>query len=360
MNALSSALQSAGIRNTLNHKGIVLPFKPPIDKLAAAAIAEMYNPEAFASVEYWMRNDVPEGMLAHWAERRILTIDIGADKYHVAKVASATELIVKRYSIQLTDGGKKVLEMINRNNKTGNLKGNYMAIPHLLREMYELNDFEAHHLKVVAHAMYVVNTLIRAFDLKERRGFDDMPPQLAQMRENLKRCNDAPFTVGRLLRDMWQLGASEVDIVHHVAFWIDGFAQLVQERKRGEREFEQLEGAGLENFKAGKFTGIVLRTDDRFIAKAAAKAKEHDQEKYGVRVVVNSDGHISVITYGRNISAFAAELARIEPGRWYHQPKTGCVLNGSVQYKEVPPTALKPSQLIAMLEKHPPTHQGQQ
>lgn len=354
MNAMSQALKSAGVGHTLNHKGVVMPFKPPIDKIAAAAIAQMHNPGPFRSVEYWMQNDVPESMYAHWAAEGILTIDLGQDKYHVAKVGSATELIVKRYGLRLTDGGRKVLELINNNNRTGNLKGNYMAIAHILREMYELNDFEAHHLQVVTHVMYAVETFIRAFDKKERRPSDGMSPQLLQMQQNLKRCNDAPFTVGRLLRDMWDMGANEADIAHHVCFWIDGFAQLVQERKRGERDFEMLERKGLDTFQAGKFLGIVLRTNDRFLVRAAAKAQEHGQEKYGVRLIVNSDGHISVTTYGRNISAFAAQVKGLEPKEWYHQDKTGSIINGGPQYRGVQPTKLKPAQLVELLQKHPP------
>lgn len=331
--------------------GAVLPFKPQIDKVAALVFLVDSNKIDVSHVTYWKRDDCPPEQFAAWRDKGWHPIDIGDRKYHRAGVPSATEFVAKEFGIPLTSGRAKILELINENNKTGFLKGMPFSVAHLMREFYELDEWnEDFHLEIITRAADV----IQAFMVVENgeglgRSADDYASHdaLDDIVRQFKVCNYQPFTLGRYARDLFTIGVDYEEIVGRIEFWTTNRNRVREAQKKGQELFQNLNP--LDTFFVGsrnKKKGIVLRTDNRYIVRAAMKSEE-----YPIRIVVDSNGNTVISTTRISLAALAEELKSREPGLWYYQKETCALMNGGPQYKGMQPTKLRPSRLIALLQE---------
>jgi len=327
--------------------GVVMPYKPPIDKIVALMILQGRNDLPIETITYWKRNECAPEDFARWRDEHLYPLDAGDRKYHTARVGSACEFVVKEFGIALGDDGiGKVVEMINHNNKWGSLKKRPYAIAHMLREMYELSDVEAHHIEVISKTVEVVEAYVRVEDGEVHQSVEGLDEVLADLVEKFKGCDNAPLTLGRYLRDLWILGETPSDLRQKIAFWTDGADKLQKKYAEAKEAFEKLDLKSHE-FTAGGKRGVVIRTDDRFLAGAVIRSG-----RYAIRMIVGSAGNTVITTLGLDLSTMSKELAEKEPGRWYYQERQATLINGGPQYVGVRATSLSPVRLIGLLQKH--------
>jgi hypothetical protein len=326
--------------------GAAVPYKPPIDKIVAYYLLLAHNDLPFDSVVYWTRNECSEKQFAKWRDERICPIDIGDRKYHEAGVGSATEFVVTQFDIQLSPAQNRLVEMLNKNNATGNLKqGGWDAIAFLLRELYELTDDQQFHFKVMDKAAHVVMCFTQVEDGQIAQPLDGLEEALPDLVERFKKTVHMPLTLGRYVQDLWLLGNEPAQIREHVRFWTDGAAELQRKLAEGRKAFDELQPK--DEFFAKGNKGIVVKSDDRFIAKAAIKCGD-----YMIRIIRTAAGHVTISTNGLDLGKVAEELTRREPGRWYYQAKMGALINGGPQYIGVQPTNLQPRHFIGMIQQY--------
>ncbi len=329
-------------------KGAALPYKPPIDKILALTILNNINDTFLESIEYWKRNECAPEQFAHWRDAQIYPIDIGDRKYHAAGVASATEFLVKEFGLELTTGFAKLIEMIARNNINGYLKKMPFAIPAILRQMYELSNADSFHMLIIRNVMDVIEAHVSVADGKIARSEEGLNEALPELVEHFSICNYQPLTLGGYLRNLWLLGVETAVIVEKVAFWSNGKTESEARLAFGKEKFDALPVRDW--FKAGSFKGIVVKTDDRFLADAAIRSRE-----YQIRIIVGSDGHTVIssnASSGVRLGQIAEALAAQEPGRWYFQEQMGALINGGPQYVGVESTKLSSARIVGLLQKH--------
>jgi hypothetical protein len=340
--AMAAALNSAR-QTKLTFTGVVMPWKSPIDKIAALAMLLRHNNASLETLEYFTRNDISDREIAVWEGNKVYPIDIGRRKYSQANVGSATEWLAKQYSLELSHGERVLVNLINKNNKSGFLKNFKFAVPRLVRELYELDESESWALTVINAAVDVVNAFLNAWEMGSRN--DLMDADLQRLATKLSESAGEPLTLGRYLQDLWKLGESSEAIQQKIEFWRNGERRLQEERTRANAEFRAIENR--EEFDACNVRGIVLHTDDRFLADAATRTRD-----YGIRIFVQHDGHTVVSTNRFQLGALYDELQRRERGRWYYNREMGVLINGGPQYTGVVATDIQPLELIELLRKH--------
>ncbi len=335
------------------YRGVVMLNKPPIDKIAAMAVLERAQGSEVEVTALWDENSCPEEQMRKWESEGILPIDLGDDKYHVGinEVGSATEFVLRHIVGCETSAEGVLVEMLDKNNKTGYLKGPFMAIAWILRELYELDECDQR--EVIKLAAHVVRVFLEAEDgVGIDKNRDDAGlSKFEDLLEKTAKCNFSPLTPASYLKDLWRLGYAEEEIRERVIWWIDGWKKVKAKMAEADEEIEKLDLSKVENI-AG-MTVFFLETNNKFLSKLVAK-------KVDVLVVKNPTGHAAILAYRFDQTGLADELLRHEPGRWYYQETTGMLINGGVIYKGVQPTSLGAVDFIALLKKFPPRrcHQG--
>lgn len=332
-----------------NFRGVALPYKPPIDKIAAMVLLQRHNGAPLETVEYHKANECPDALFAFWKKEGIYPIDLGQMKYHKAGVGSATEFVANDLSVPLTNGEKRVVSLINQNNGDGSLKrGAKFSVVQIVRDLYELTNDQDYHLNAIAAAADVVDAFIRVEDDERVRDEEGIVSGLAGLYEELLPCQYRPMTLGRYMRDLWILGEDPKTIRRKLNFWLEEYRKVRIEYERGREAFASMKTR--QTFKVGTFDVLFLPTDDRFIANAAIMNRD-----YPIRIIRGSGGHTTISTMRLDMSAVATKLQEIEPGRWYHQTEMGTLINGGPQYVDTPPTALWANELVKLMRTYPPT-----
>lgn len=339
-------------------KGVVILNKPPIDKIAAAALVETTLGEEgeVATVYFWNHPACPDEQLAAWRAEGILPIDLGQEKYHHQGVGSATEYVARVLNINLGERPevRRLIKLINENNRTGKLKGSHMSIAWLVRELYEIADYgypEYTQEEVVARAKHVVHAFLVA---DKTAGGQTMPgkEEIQKLRAEFPElcgqtqiCNFAPFTVGRYLRDLWRSGQyTSSQITIWVRWWLNAWDRVRRIMDAAEAEARTVSRY---EFRAGGLRGRTINSDDKFVVRGASRLCD-------VLITRNSTGHVAILTRGLDVAELAGELEKREPELWHHGESAGQLVNGGLIYSGQPPTKLTLDELVKLVQTFPP------
>lgn len=337
--------------------GAMLPYKPPIDKVAAMLVIQTHAKEQqvqINDIKFFKANERSEELLRRFEAAGLYPIDIGARKYH-GQAGSATEYVVRDLNIPMTAGLATLIELLNHNNKTGSLKNQPFSIAHLVREFYELADDDAWQYEVLLAAAHVVEYFVEALDAKVRRTrSEELHPELKELAQKVQHSGDNPFTIGRYLKDMWVVGAPVEEIKQRVSWWITNREENKKLIKGGETAWMMLDYDKY-TFMANQIKGIVLETDNRYLVRAAIKDK-----KYPLRLIKRSDGHMTISTANLPMQETAEYLMAREPGRWFYQSAMQAIINGGPQYVDVKPTEISTDEMVKILKDFALPHSKRQ
>lgn len=336
------------------YEGVVLPNKPPIDKVVAATLVMFRNSKPLTSVTFWDDNQVPLEKFGEWRDAHQYPIDMM--KYHEVGVASATDYTAIHLGMvewtkgvgvtasNLTPGFEKLRLMINKNNKKGHLRAMKFSVPYLIRETYELKgDDTDFHAELVSKAMDIVQSFATVENgAVVARSIEELEAALPDLVSRLRPSMDQPLTIGRYLSDLWFLGTSPQEIREKVEFWLAQYDAVANRLAEAEKTLSKLQP---KKWSAAGEAGIVLRSDDHFLLKAATRSRQ-----WGIRIVVTGPGHTTISTNQLDLSKMYEVLKRLEPDRWYYQPNMGALINGGPQYTAVEPTGYSTEHLIQMLQ----------
>lgn len=335
--------------------GVVLPAKPPIDKIAAMVLVETTMPEDVVAkiITFWDSMECPEEMLAKWRSEGIYPIDLGSEKYNRSGsgVGSATEDAARRLGLEDKPEIRKVVGMMNKNNKTGYLKGFGLSLAWLIRELYELWGYD--HSQIVRRMAHVIHMFLVAD--KAAGWVEPLPDEGTQIAkdfpaiwERTQACSFAPFTIGRYLRDLVRSGQyTEGEIREWVGWWLrawDSVEKAMLDARAEARVIPRTE------FQARGLRGLAIETTSKFVVREVSRECQ-------ILVTRNPQTGLSVVlAKGFDLSALAAKMAQegMEPGLWYYKPEAGQLLNGSVQYTDHQPTRFGLVELVGLVRGYPP------
>lgn len=220
------------VPNAKPMKCVVLPARPPIDKLVAFKRVKLDFEKKFKLRLAFCDVNIPTPMhRAKWnamcseGAGEPYLIDVGEKKYHkIADSASAVE----KMSSETTEGRiwNMLVELINQNNKNGKLKSSLFAIPKILRDAYETKHRASEWPEVVFwHGMDVVDGF---FLQQNQRSWEDLfeHPDFAELRRlwegfNVGESEVLPFTLPLYFRQMFLSGWSEAEITQKISWWLN-------------------------------------------------------------------------------------------------------------------------------------------
>ena len=330
------------------YKGAVMLSKSPIDKITALALLERALGTEVPIALFWESNRCSPEQMLEWDVGGVLSIDIGDEKYHQSGYGSATERIAEMFELN-SPAERKLVELMNHNNKTGNLKtGGSLSVAWSVRELYE--DDALDQRDIVARAKDVVHAFLKALagETDPSRAAAGMADALLSLVEETKRSNFAPFSTGRYMRDLWLIGTPINQILEKVFWWVDGGRDAKLAVDRAKSQYDTMRK---DTFEVGDVTCIRLDTSNRFLVKVAG----YDRG-IGVRVVKNPKTGHGLIAGQKHtkLAVLAAVLEQEEPGLWYYARETQTLINGGQQYVQTPATRFSLEELSQFLRQHPP------
>lgn len=327
----------------------VMPERSPIDKVAALVLIERRQTSPIEDIAFWGNPRCSSRQLDLWRQNNILPIDLGEEKYnrHLDRVGSATEFLAVRLGLTLSVGERRLIDLINENNRSGRLKQAYMSVAWLMRELYELED---DHAEVVSRADHVVEMFLQEGECGESgRTGKEIQNTFPSYLNEVRRCNFAPFTIGRYLRDMWRIGLDPDAIRQNVEWWVERWHKVLaalddaREEVRRRQWKEYIVGDAL-RLRTLDLEGKNL---DKFLVKKASKTCD-------VLLVTRNSGHAAILAQGFDVRGLGDELMRLEPECWFTAEIQGFVLNGGRMYTQAPPTGLSREALIKVIREFPP------
>ena len=329
--------------------GVIMLHEPQFEKIAARSIVQRFLGYALPVVILWQRNDEPsEEIFRQWLEGNLIPIDIGQNKYHTRGTRSALESIIEDYEIPLEPALKQLLEIVNKNNLTGYLKGFHGSIVWTLRELYKLG---CNQREVIGAVNDVVEAFLDAFDKPALPGEEAVLTGLVSglIGKDFLKSNFAPFTIPRYMRDLWRLGVPVEEIVRRAKYFAEGWQSAQSMRARTQEQL--LSGENYEVFYNFEFPtgqrGGLIKTDSPYLSRELV-------QQFDVAIIKNSHGNVRVQTRGGPqkvyLAALARELEKQEPGRWFHDPRLPACFNGTRQY-QVRPTSLNAEQFVEMIRR---------
>ncbi len=338
---VAAAFRNAVRKTPLQFAGAIVPFKSPIDKAAAFAVMSMQCAEEPVWLHVCKTTTFGDEKIAEWEKKGICCIDLGSRKYH-GQNGSATEWVIGRYSLPRSEGIQKLIEVINKNNRTGYLKSFKGAVAHTMREMYELekNTADWWSVKVLSRAADIVTAFVRV-ENGEIFNRTQMPDQIAQLVAQFGD-TDKPLTLGQYASNLWVLGEESEAIQEKLEFWQTGLKRLA-EAKRVAKLCVAKEK--LNSFYVGNLPGVLLEKRDHFFMKEVLRA-----HKFAIRIIVDDSGHAAISTNKLDCSTLYRHLNLREPGRWHHNEQMGALINGGPQYTETVATDVPPKKLVEMVQ----------
>ena len=329
--------------------GVVLVQEPQFDKIAAKRILERYLGYTLPVANFWASNEEPDNnTFQQWVDGNIIPIDLGRDKYHARGTRSALESIMVDYEIPRDQPLQELLDMVNKNNLTGYLKGFYGSITWTLRELYKLGRNPEEVIMAVSH---VIDIFLKAFDKSAQPGENAILERLVGglIGRDFLKSNFSPFTIPRYMRDMWRVGISVEEIIRRAKYFAEGWQSA--QRMRQQAKNDLLTGNGFEvtlNFALGPGRGGLVRTDSPFVSRELVK-------EFLLVIVKNSKGNVRIQTTAQNARVDLSRLARLldelEPRRWFYDPRLPALFNGTRQYR-VWASSLSDHQLVELVRQN--------
>jgi len=341
--------RTAARTSPLYFGGAIVPFKSPIDKAAAYAVMSMSCADEPVWLHVCKTTNFPDEKIDEWEKKGVCCIDLGHRKYHNVTEGSATEWLVERYNLQRTAGIMKLVEVINKNNKTGYLKSFRNAVPLIMRELYELepNDADWWSVHVLAEAAKVVAAFVRFQNGEMVRQHAHLPAPIDQLVAQFGDA-DRPLTLGQYVNNLWALGETPDAILEKLEFWQTGMKRLADAKRAAK---ERLASAKLNTFgvKFGEkvLPGVLLERCGHFFNREVLHTR-----RFAIRIIVEDDGHAAISTNALDCGALHKYLERREPGRWHHNVQMGSLINGGPQYIETPPTQIPARVLVQFVQEY--------
>jgi hypothetical protein len=346
-------------------KIVVVPARPPIDKLVAyKRILLDQGDESRLLIEFCDVNEPTDAHFDGWRAKcspgvEPYLIDVGKKKYH--NLGSSAAQVEKLSST--TESGvifNRLVELVNENNRTGFLKNPRHSIAKILRDAYHvMNSGSASQEVVFDHGMDVVNAF---FFHQNKREWDSLfsDPQYLELKELWKGFavmeeEVVPFTVPLYFKQLFMSGRSEQEINTKIGWWLYKVKSISKHREVAKEKKYRLYDFAVQNKRVG-----IIHVGNYFEA-AAATYQFVGSGRLAVGIIGDERGHVHIQTSIRHkvdVADLFAYLNEVEPGLWYYEQRfrAKMILNGSPQFTGVTPTSLTPNefrQLALRLIKFP-------
>lgn len=330
---------------TIGFRGIATlrPLLP--DEISAIVALERHQGSPAPEIKFLEHSECSPEQIDQLLEQGFLPIEIGEMSYKAIGASSATEALIKTLGYDpasLNAGEIKLLELLAQRNRDGYMNQFHMSLPRIFGNLYDLGYDE---MDLIERFKDVVRAFLEDKDnqadgMLPLRNDSLMASELSDLVEATKKCQFAPFTPGRYLRDLWRLEEQADKIREKVSFWINAWDLWQTEYAKAKSEWPKVEKL---NFAIGDLTGVAVETNNRFIAKVGAPT-------VGVFINRRLDGHAAVMTRRLDVSVLAQELEKLEPGRWYYHKPAGHLVNGGSSKA----SEFSLTQLVELAEKFPP------
>ncbi len=340
---------------------VVVAAASPIDKVLAVKRLSLDMEDRYRlSVEFCDVNKPTEAHLNAWRAKcssgvEPYLIDLGDKKYH-HHGGSAAEV---EMMLSTTHSGRifnHLVELINRNNKTGFLKEAPHSVAKIIRDAYPVMNGGAQSQEVVfEHGMDVVNAY---FYRQDKRAWDTLSsPEHAELKKlwdgfGVKDINVQDFTLQLYFRQLFMSGRSQQEIIAKISWWLDKERRIAARRNAAKAKTY----APRIVRHIGEKTIGLLSVGDCFEGLAASY-QQIGSGKLAVGIMRNELRQVHIASSfrhkGANFDALYAELDRREPGLWYFEGRFGNgqdpkIMNGSRQFTGVPPTRISDGELLQL------------
>lgn len=303
-------------------------------------------------IKFFGRPECSMTELEQFLAEGYLPIEIGELRYQAVGAGSAAEAMVQMLGFDptsLTEGEQKLLEILARRNRDGYMNQFHMSIPRILKDVYHLPEYDE--VDVVNRFKDIVHAFLEYENRPEADGSTKIHDELAGLARKTAKCQLAPFTPGRYLRDLcYRSESTEEQVREKVEFWITAWNRFQAEFARAKVEWPKVEKL---RFSFNGLPAAALVTDNRFFSKVCFS----DQQAGNIDLLVtmDPDGHTAIMVNGKkNTSSLYRELEVREPGIWYCHEATGHLINGGSEFPGVTPTGLKLSELAGLVAQFPP------
>lgn len=338
------------VQHVQKFNGVVVPHAPTMDKVLAVVLAERGIGKDL-DVYFWGHNQCPGDKLAEFRSQGLFPIDLGGDKYHSdgADLGSAARVVGEAFGLLENARIRRLVELIDKNNRTGYLKGLHLSIVWIIRELYELGR-EYQMGGVVRRAMGAVNAFVDApEEAPVDRSFADLRlefPDLIEATEG--RSGAGPLTLRSYLVDLWYLGLPPGVIRERIEWWLSAFQAVKTAQMEGDEEYGRIRDTLHALQVSDRWTIRLIAHDNKFVIRAAAK----DSHVLVARSVARGQVAVMLRKGVQLGDEFYETILEREPEIWHHQEQTGLLVNGGLMYPQVPGTALTDDQLIELVRKH--------
>jgi hypothetical protein len=339
---------------------VVLPARPPIDKLVAFKRVELDNERFHLGIVFCDVNQPTDTHMSSWRSKctpgvEPYLIDVGEKKYH-HRGGSAAEVEMMSSETHSGRTFNRLIELINRNNKTGFLKEAPHSVAKIIRDAYHvMNGGDRSQEVVFEHGMDVVNAYFFRHDKREWEILSQ--PEYAELKKlwdgfGVKDSNVQDFTIQLYFRQLFMSGRSEAEIVAKISWWLDKERRIAQRREAAKAKTY---APRIVRHSGGKAIGL-LYVGDSFEG-IAASYQQIGSGKLGVGIIRNELKQVHIASSfrhkGANFDTLYAELNRREPGLWYFEGRFGKgrdpkIMNGSRQFTGVPPTRISDGELLQL------------
>lgn len=330
-------------------KVIVVPAKPLIDKFVAARRVLNDNAQYSVIIEFCDVNQPTAEHLARWQAMcspgvEPYLIDIGDKKYHQLG-SSAAEVELAASDTRNNRTLKHLVDLVNVNNKTGNLKNRRHAIAKLVRGAYHvMNGGDDSQSVVFDHCMDTVNAY---FMDHGRRAWDALSnPEYIELKKlwdgfNVSEKEVIDFTLPLYFRHLFTSGRSVEEITEKISWWNDKAKKIAARRAAAQNANYQIRQFKIQGRPAG-----FVHVSDYFEAEEAPY-KLFGDKALGLSLLIVRDeqGHVHIKSSycypGINLDSLFEALNAAEPGLWYFEKrfKAGPMLmNGSRQFTGTAPS----------------------
>jgi hypothetical protein len=339
---------------------LVVPGRPPIDKYVAARRVREDNSQYHIQMVFCDVNQPTPAHMARWQAMcspgiEPYLIDVGDKKYHQLG-SSAAEVEINASETRDSRTLRHLVDLVNNNNKTGDLKNRRHSIAKLVRDAYHVMNGGSDSQEVVFdHGMDVVNAYF--FD-HSRRAWDTLSaPEHAALKElwdgfNVTEKEILDFTLPLYFKQLFTSGRSAKEIVDKISWWINKAERVAACRATAKEKAYYPAIFDTQGVRAG-----ILRVEDYFEAEEAPN-KLFGDKALGLSVLIirNELGQVHIKSSfrcpGINFDKLFKFLNSMEPGMWYLETrfKAGPMLmNGSRQFTGMASTHFSDDDLIKLV-----------
>jgi len=327
-----------------------MPEKPTFDKIAALRVLQAVVGEAAERVIFYSMADADEVTQARAAEGFYL-LDVGGNKYQLRKTGSAVETVCRDFAVTDPDL-LALIPIANKNNATGNLKGNGRLYPIVwaLREAYQIGYSN---VEVVERVLEMLDYYLKAKrqPVMDRESKVGLVVYLSLLSEFFYR-GSRQFTLADLIWNVLVGEASEEDAVGKIReimdWWQEVFRKAKEARKQAKHEAETISKTRF--WFLGRLPGCLVHSDNSLLGRELKK-------KFALVIFRSSSGNVSILPSPRaqlDLSELAVRLNGFDQqGQrqevWHFDEKSGTVLNGSPGWR-ASPTQLADEVIVRAVE----------